>query len=857
MDRITTRREGRGGWRWPLLAFAGWWAAGALLGAAAAAPTQVQTGRAVEKGIALALEVEPLGGEVLREGEHARVRLTITDSQTGSPISGAYPGGWIDRLPQQGDLETRAGGASCKEKVEAFLGGSILSRPEVDLNVYYVVSLNEDNTLSVVDPLFGYGSSKLLAMVFLESVGEDWALGPGAGRIFVSMPEASKVAVVDTESWKVIANLPTGPHPRRVALQPDGAYLWVAYDGGGEGGGVTVIDTRQLAVAGDLRTGRGAHDLAFSDDSRFAFVTNEADGTVSVLDVARLAEVRRMAVGPRPVSVAWSKLSRAAYVVAAGDGSVTVVDPTAERPRARAQADPGSGAIRFAPGGRLGFIVNTGKNEVHVLDAASNQVVQTADVEDEPDQVTFSGELAYVRHKGSDTMLMIPWKQVGERGRQIPAVDFTGGQTPPGRMAVPTPADGVVEVPGDAAVLVANYGDQAIYFYKEGMAAPMGSFKNYGKSPRALLVVDRTLRETKPGVYETTAKLSGDGGYDVALFLDSPRLIQCFPIRVAADPRLAAARRPKLLVTGEGNPQRIRVGEEVAVRFRIDLPREAREARDPADPKMAAAADGTPLTGLQDVQVLTFRPPGAWQIRQWAKEVGGGRYEVRFTPPEAGLYYVFVEVASRGLVYQQSPYLLLTAEGAEAGAAEPAAPSQALAPAPAPLVLESLRVPDVAVVDSEGRPLRFYRDLVAGKVVAMNFIFTTCTTICPPMGANFAKLQALLGERSGRDVQLISVSVDPRTDTPARMKEWGEKFGRRAGWTLVTGERAEITKLLKTLGVFSADKSDHSPLVLLGNDGVQRWTRTYGLTPPAKLAELLAQLGPQASDTLTATGEKR
>ena len=180
-----------------------------------------------------------------------------------------------------------------------------------------------------------------------------------------------------------------------------------------------------------------------------------------------------------------------------------------------------------------------------------------------------------------------------------------------------------------------------------------------------------------------------------------------------------------------------------------------------------------------------------------------------------------------------------------------------------PEALEALRVPDVAVVDSDGRPLRFYRDLVAGRVVAMNFVFTTCTTVCPPMGANFAKLQALLGERAGRDVQLISVSVDPLTDTPARMKEWGAKFGRREGWTLVTGERAEITKLLKTLGVFSADKSDHSPLVLLGDDGQHRWTRTYGLTPPAKLAELLAQLGrpqpagPDSQNAPTPTGEPR
>ena len=86
------------------------------------------------------------------------------------------------------------------------------------------------------------------------------------------------------------------------------------------------------------------------------------------------------------------------------------------------------------------------------------------------------------------------------------------------------------------------------------------------------------------------------------------------------------------------------------------------------------------------------------------------------------------------------------------------------------------------------------------------------------MGANFAKLQKVLGERVGQDVHLISVSVDPATDTPERMKAWGQKFGAGPGWTLVTGDRNEITHLLKALGVYTPDINDHSPLVLVGNE---------------------------------------
>jgi protein SCO1/2 len=181
--------------------------------------------------------------------------------------------------------------------------------------------------------------------------------------------------------------------------------------------------------------------------------------------------------------------------------------------------------------------------------------------------------------------------------------------------------------------------------------------------------------------------------------------------------------------------------------------------------------------------------------------------------------------------------------------AEPPAPEHQhhhhVADAPAaPAQEESvqLSIPDVALVDQDGKPVHFYSDLVQGKVVLMNFIFTSCTTICPPMGATFAKVQKLLGERAGRDIHLISVSVDPGTDTPQRLTAWKQKLGGGPGWTLVTGDKESVTRLLKALGVYTASISDHTPLVLAGNDAQGRWTRAYGLAPPAKMVELVDQM---------------
>jgi protein SCO1/2 len=155
--------------------------------------------------------------------------------------------------------------------------------------------------------------------------------------------------------------------------------------------------------------------------------------------------------------------------------------------------------------------------------------------------------------------------------------------------------------------------------------------------------------------------------------------------------------------------------------------------------------------------------------------------------------------------------------------------------------VEPLRVPEANVIDQDGRKLNFYQDLVKGKTVAINFIFTTCTTVCPPLSATFRRVQQDLGERVGRDVELISVSVDPTTDTPERLKSFSAKFGAGAGWTFVTGRKPEINRLLTALGAYTGDKVNHTPMILIGDDASGRWTRTYGLSPASAIVGLIKE----------------
>jgi cytochrome oxidase Cu insertion factor (SCO1/SenC/PrrC family) len=153
-----------------------------------------------------------------------------------------------------------------------------------------------------------------------------------------------------------------------------------------------------------------------------------------------------------------------------------------------------------------------------------------------------------------------------------------------------------------------------------------------------------------------------------------------------------------------------------------------------------------------------------------------------------------------------------------------------------------LNVPDVPVLDQNGKRRSFYRDLVAGRSVAINFIFTSCTSICSPLSATFKAMQTEVARKAGGDVHFISVSVDPLSDTPQELSKFAKKFEAGPGWTFVTGSRASIDAILKAYDVSAGDPNDHSPMIYLGHEPSKRWVRTYGLASPQQLVERLTGL---------------
>jgi hypothetical protein len=311
----------------------------------------------------------------------------------------------------------------------------------------------------------------------------------------------------------------------------------------------------------------------------------------------------------------------------------------------RVATEPGAAVVRFAPSTRLGFVLNPRRNRVSVFDPATGRVVQSGETDPGADQLAFTDRLLYVRQCGTPTVRTAPLDQLGGGGKPVPAATFPGGQKPPADAGGPCLAAAISPAPGDGAALVANPADRAIYFYKEGMAAPMGSFINYGHAPRAVLAVDRSLRPRGPGVYETTARLRRPGEYRVLFFVDSPRLIQAFDVTVRPDPSTPAAAGESVVVEALPVESELTAGKAARIAFRL-LGARTRATR----------------SGLADVTVLAFSP-GGWQKRHPAAPAGEpGTYAFEFAPPAGGVYYLYAEAPSAGLALNRSRFVVLEAK---------------------------------------------------------------------------------------------------------------------------------------------------------------------------------------------------
>jgi len=622
-----------------------------LSGGAAAADTPPGGIQKISsKGLDIEFWLDPVPGQSqnpLQAGDLADLRFRVHDQQSRQPVSPLQPGVWVDRVkPDHENL-------GCRERIKRYLQESLAFQADIDLNKYFLLVLNNDHTISVVDPILGIsGYTQLYAQLRLPAPGADWSFGARRDRMWVSIPQTGQLTELDIDSFKVLESFDAGKNPVRVSLQPDGAYLWVGNDSLDEKqSGVTVFDPRKQTAVSFIPTGPGHHEIAFSDDSLFAYVSNSGDGTLSVIDTQKLATSTEMPAGGHPVSLAFSALAQRLYVVNEDTGRISSIARTDHQATQFFQLEPGIISLRIDPSGRWGFVPNLKTDRLTIIDLAEGRIARQLQVGTQPHQVSFTDDYAYIRSLQDPAVTLVKLSEIAGEGvpavQRIPFGNRAPGSPPPlqaGDAGSFSLADSIVPTGEYGAVVAANQAEAVIYYYMEGMVAPMGTFSTYGRIPRALQVVDRSIHEVEKGVYGARIRIPSEGDYSVAFVLDTPWVDHCFSFSAVPDSRHPAPgpQPPKLKF--DRTPTRLLAGEPLQLDFRLET------------------ENGSPAPPAEQLVVQFFHYPGHSQQRLHPVATAPGHYRVNLTARQTGLHYLFFALRTPGEKLQSLPRLALMAE---------------------------------------------------------------------------------------------------------------------------------------------------------------------------------------------------
>jgi YVTN family beta-propeller protein len=585
--------------------------------------------QSVQAGVRAELVLSAAQAGLAPVGKPVQISLTLTDELSGVPLRGLRPRMWMSR---QGADKAEP----CKTQIRRFASGRLAQRADRDLNSFQLLTLNADASISVINPLLQLNNTKLEALIQLPGVGTDWVHARGMDRLFVTLADRGELAVVDLGTQKLSKVIALGSgKPRRLALSPDESTVWVAMD---DSDRLVSVDVGSLERRAELPIGAGSHALVISDDGQRLAVSSSGSDQVSVIDLQAGRVIASLKVPGTPLPLAYSALSRRVYVGSLNAPNLTVIDLDEARVVKRVDLPRPVSAVRSDPSGRHVLAVNTAASLLMAIDAASGALVAQANVVAQPDQIAFTQRFAFIRGLGSLTVQMVELRSLDE-GRlalsELPVFQKLPNQMP----EHVGPADLMAAAPEPGTILLGSAPDTALYYYTEGMMAPQGTYATYSRAARAVRVIDRSLKETAPGVYTGSVKLDRGGRFSLPLLLEQPRLAHCYALTVDETGTTVDGRRLDVTYRWP-EASDIRTDREWELQIRL-----------------TDAHSGAPVAGVRDLQLMVLERPGLSQQRQFAQEREPGVYVVRQRFPRPGIWRLMVQSVSQRLSFDRSPTL--------------------------------------------------------------------------------------------------------------------------------------------------------------------------------------------------------
>lgn len=556
----------------------------------------------------------------LEAGNPLDITLTITDGAAGTAVPGLRPGGWLNRRrPGYSALA----GEQCLERIRSYAGGPLGIQADVDINQFFVVSINADRSVSVINPTISFSRTKLAAMLDLPADPHDAVVTKDQRYVLISFPSRGSLLPIDTRTFKSKPEITTNGAPARLAATR-GATVWVADDKAGE---LVELDVASRQIVRRVAVGPGPIQLA-TNASGTTLVAAYTGG-VAVVSANDGTVRSRHEVAGRPTAITMSDLAGAAFVAYAETGRVAGIRFDGSE-LATAILKAGISALATTPDGRFVLAANRESDDLTVIEASTGRATRSIPVGDAPEQIVISKAMAYVRLAGRSQVTLVQWTGL-DHPEAAAVVAIAVGESAPGAglrsVAIPSM---VVTPMGDSA-LIAGLTDKQYFHYMEGMMAPNGSLQNSSRVPLGALLVDRGMKEIAAGVYRATVTVPRSGLYDFPFMIDSPRTYGCLEFEAVGGANAPPDESPFIATLLQSAVTRS-AGGTVTVSFELQ-DRRTKQLR----------------AGLSDFQVLATQTEGNFQQRRFAIEREPGRYEVQFTLPIDGKYVLHLGSVAAGL----------------------------------------------------------------------------------------------------------------------------------------------------------------------------------------------------------------
>ena len=563
----------------------------------------------------------------LQSNQPLNIQFNITDNKTKFGLSELHPLAWI--MPRESGAG-KPNQQQCESNIKLFLKAGVSVKSESDLNNYYIITMNSDNTVSILNPSVNLATSHLLALIPLKGKADSWVFDEDRGKLYVSLKDKDSIAVLDIHQRKVESNIPVGKSPGRILLHEKNKYIWIANDGSGS---ISVLDRKSLEVVDTLEVGEGPFELEYDYAGRQVFVSDLGKGQLVVVDSNSRKIKNKISIPDGTHQIAYSKMSNRVYVAYPETGQLLALYPDQDKTERILQMDPGIKHMQSTPDGRFLFILNELKDRLVIIDTSTNGVKHRIRTGRKPYHLKFSDQFAYIRFKESAKISLLQLSAL-KNDVTPPFVDVPLGTDAPKEFADRARVSPIALLPDGGGVLVSNPSDQTIYYYREtGMKAPSNSFQTYADPPLGLYVYDHSLKEIgTTGTYESSTQFKYGGVYDVYFLLPTPRVATCFEMKLEGPEMVQKNKKALGKFVSLFKDQVFEPNKPTKIRFKLE------------SKTLAKASEK-----VNKVFVQAFLFKKNWQLYYWAESKGNGIYKAEVTFPYEGEYVFLVQSRKLGI----------------------------------------------------------------------------------------------------------------------------------------------------------------------------------------------------------------